>query len=133
MESEARCHGKKINKSKGTASRAPGNNNETPFMHAWIPPLPPPRPAGIGQRHIYRNYHPRVDATRRDVSLLLRASSFAFTCCYSKISCLNRHLGSTLLHCYPPFTSIRHRTPSSSSSFSYSFIQSCLLFQSSYI
>ena len=24
--------------------RSPGNNNETPFMHAWIPPLPPPRP-----------------------------------------------------------------------------------------
>lgn len=62
--------------------RSPGNNNETPFMHAWIPPFPPPRPPP---------QPPHLLPSRS-----IHVSFFTFTCCYSKISCPNRHLGSTL-------------------------------------
>lgn len=62
--------------------RSPGNNNETPFMHAWIPPFPPPRPATTTAILL--------------PSRSIHVSFFTFTCCYSKISCPNRHLGSTL-------------------------------------
>lgn len=62
-------------------------------MHAWTLPLPPPRPAA----HL-----PQLPSSRRCLASSSCASFFAFTCCYSKISCLNRHLGSTLPPRYPP-------------------------------